>query len=149
MGARRTDTAQDSRSLNRWKAARRLTLGAILLAGSMAASASAVQQIAQKEAQQPRSACATTVYSGIGVTIGSRGGSTYITQVNPQGPAQGVLRPGAVLIRADESRPATLVEWKGALTGQPGTSVEIEVAYPDRGHEIVTIERAVVRARRL
>lgn len=142
------DQAHDSRSLNRWKAARRLTLGAILLAGSMATSAAAVQQLSIKEAKARQARCSVEVYSGIGVTIVSRGGSVYVAEVNAEGPAKGILSPGAILVRADGERPTNVRGWKEALTGAPGTVVEVEVAYPESGHETVTIERAVVRARR-
>lgn len=148
LGALRMDHAHDSRQLNRWKAARRLTLGTILLAGSMAISAAAVQQLAVNEAQTQRRACTLEVYSGIGVTIVSRAGQVYIAEVNPSGPAHGKLSAGAVLVSADAHRPQDLAGWKGALTGQPGTVVLVEVAYPESGHQTVAIERAVIRARR-
>ena len=142
------DHAHDSRQLNRWRAARRLTLGSILLAGSMAISAAAVQRLAANEAHAQRRACTLEVYSGIGVTIVSHAGQVYIDDVNPSGPAHGKLSPGAVLISADAYRPRDLAGWKGALTGQPGTVVLVEVAHHEFGHQTVAIERAVIRARR-
>ena len=142
------DQANDSRQLKRWKAARRLTLGSILLCGSMAISASMVQQMAMSSARAQRGACSLEVYSGIGVTIVSRGQSVYIAEVNPTGPAHGQLAPGAVLVSADGNRPADIASWKSALTGEPGTTVVVEVAYPESGHQTVSLERAVVRARR-
>lgn len=141
------DHSHDSLSLSRWMAARRLTLGAILLAGSMATSAAAVQQIAEKEALARRSATSIEVYSGIGVHIVQRGDRVIVADVIAGGPAQGVIRAGAVLISADGERPCDVLGWKHALTGKAGTKVLVEVAYPGHGHEVVTLERAVVRAR--
>jgi hypothetical protein len=114
----------------------------------MAISATAVQRLAAKQARTHKRACSLEVYSGIGVTIVSRAGSVYVAEVNPTGPAHGHLAPGAVLVSADGERPTDIAGWKRSLTGEPGTHVVVEVAYPESGHETVTIERAIVRARR-
>jgi C-terminal processing protease CtpA/Prc len=141
------DERHDSLSLSRWMAARRLTLGVILLAGSMATSAAAVQQIAQKEARARSCVTNIEVYSGIGVHIVSRGERVEVVDLVPGGPSVGQLRPGAILVAADGAHPEDVLGWKHALTGEPGTKVTVEVAYPGLGHETVTIERAVIRTR--
>lgn len=134
----------DSVSLHRWKTARRVVLGAILLAGSMATTAAAVQRMAMRQAATQRVVLTEEVYSGIGVTITARHGQVYVTDVNAQGPAMDRIYPGARLISVDGESPRSILEWKARLRGEAGTSVQVEVAYRCGGEQTIDIERELI-----
>ena len=84
-------------------------------------------------------------YSGIGVVIEREQGQVVVRRVLPDAPAEDKLFPGARLVAVDGQTPATLEAWAESIRGAPGTSVELEVAYPCGGHKTVTIGRDVIR----
>jgi C-terminal processing protease CtpA/Prc len=108
----------------------------------MATAATSVQRLAQLQVQSH-----VEVYSGIGVAIRERpDGQVQVFEVNPAGPADGELFPGALLVAADGDTPRDIEGWKHALRGDPGTQVDVTVSYPGACTHSVTIERQVVRA---
>lgn len=137
----------DSLSLTRWKTARRIVLGTIIFAGSMATTAAAVQRMGARDTRVHTVNLSQEVYSGIGVTITARHGQVYVTEVNPDGPSLDVIYPGARLVSVDGERPASILEWKSNLRGEPGTPVELEVSYRCGGHQTVVLERDVIHVR--
>ncbi len=151
MRSNQHDTTTAS-SLARWRTARGIVLGAIVLAGSMATSAAIMFRLADTDcsaAQQARHVERGYTYSGVGAVIQQRGAdSVVIRHVLPNGPANGVIREGATLISVDGQHPQSLEAWAMALRGPEGTSVKVEVAYPCTGHETVTLERKLIHIRR-
>ncbi|MCA9689298.1 MAG: PDZ domain-containing protein [Nannocystaceae bacterium] len=137
-------------SLTRWRTARSIVLGAIVLAGSMATSAAVMYSLAESDCDR-----AATVrhieegytYSGVGAVIQQRGDSVVVRHVIPGGPADGLLREGAVLVSVDGHQPQSLEAWAMALRGPENTDVEVEVA-TCRGHKTVTISRQLIHIRR-
>jgi len=138
----------DSLSLNRWKSARRIVLGTIIFAGSMATTAAAVQRMGACDARAHTVSLSQEVYSGIGVTITARHGQVYVSEVNPEGPSLDLLYPGARLVSVDGERPSSILEWGATLRGEPGSQVELEVAYRCGGHQTVTLQRDIIHVRR-
>lgn len=137
------ETKQTASSIRRWRMARRLTLSAIVMAGVMATAATATYRLAAVHCPGHQQAREYT-YPGIGVEIEHRGDDFVVRRVFPNTPADGKVLPGAVLISADGERPETVQGWTTVIRGEPGSDVEIEVAYPCSGHETVTIERDVI-----
>jgi C-terminal processing protease CtpA/Prc len=139
-------------SLARWRTARGIVLGAIVLAGSMATSAAVMYRLAGTDCaavHQARHVERGYTYSGIGAVIQQQADDTIIVRhVLPNGPAHKVLRDGAVLISVDGVKPGSLEGWAMALRGPASTEVEIEVAYPRSGHETVLLTRKLIRIRR-
>ena len=135
-------------SLNRWRTARSVVLGSIILAGTMATSAAMLYRFAGTTCHQRQEVERGYTYSGIGAVIQQRGEHVVVRQVIAGGPAQGVIREGAALIAVDGEVPGSVEAWADALRGPAGTNVHVEVAYPCGGHETVVIERQVVRVRR-
>ncbi len=140
-------TEQTKASIRRWRVARSIVLGTILATG---AAAAAVAVFA------PRPAChggghhasRGYVYSGIGVELEQRADQYVVRRVFAGSPADGVVQPGAVLVRANGYRAQDLGGWTGLIRGEPGTTVELELAYHCGGHETVTLKRDTIRVRR-
>jgi C-terminal processing protease CtpA/Prc len=135
----------DSSALHRWRTARRLSLGAIVISGTIATAAAVTQRLAEHPCAHTRVDDGFRTFSGIGVVITQDGEDVVVTQVFAGAPAQGKLYPGAVLLSVDGERPRTLRSWASKIQGKQGTTVELEVAYPCSGHETVAIERDLVR----
>jgi C-terminal processing protease CtpA/Prc len=145
-----TDTNLAS-SIFRWRTARKVILGSIILAGSMATSAALLQRYAGtncKAQQQLRVAERGYTYSGIGAVIQQRGEFVVVRDVLPGAPADGVLREGMHLVSVDGVYPVSVEDWAGALRGPAGTSVTIEVATRCGGHKYVTLERQLIRVQK-
>jgi C-terminal processing protease CtpA/Prc len=132
--------------LARWLTARRITLAAIVIAGTMATAATVAQRIGQGPCHGSRHQGDYT-YSGIGVSLTTDGDDFVVRHVFPGTPADGKIHPGAVLLSVDGETPDTMEGWSHRIRGEAGTEVELEVAYPCSGHETVELERAVVQVR--
>lgn len=132
-------------SLTRWRLARRAVLGAIVVAGAVATSTAVIRTVALSECPGHAVERAYT-YSGIGVVIERDGSDTVVVkQVLPGAPAEGILREGMRLVAVDGEAPPTVDAWAAAIRGAPGTSVELEVAFPCGGHKSYVIARDIVR----
>lgn len=134
-------------TIARWRTARRAVLGAIILAGSVVTSAAVMMRLGTRDCDayhRVDRADRAYTYSGIGVVIERHHGEVVVRRVLRGSPAQGKLRPGARLVAVDEHAPPTLEGWASAIRGAPGTTVELEVAYPC-GTRTVAITRDIVR----
>jgi len=142
---RNTDTNLAT-SISRWRTARKVILGSIILAGTMATSAALLSRYGGVDckAQQHRIAERGYTYSGIGAVIQQRGDAVVVRSVLPGAPADGVLREGMRLISVDGAYPVSVEDWAATLRGPAGTSVTIEVATCG-GHKFVTLERQLIR----
>ncbi len=140
-------------SISRWRTARRIVLGSIVLAGVMATSAAVVHRYGGthcRMAKQHRIVVEKAdsnfyTYSGIGAVIQARGDVVVVRQVMPGAPADGEIREGARLISVDGTYPDSVEAWADALRGPAGTSVTVEVAYRCSGHKFVTMERQLIK----
>ncbi len=133
-------------TLARWRTARRAVLGAIILAGSVVTSAAVMVRMGTRDCSAvQRQVTRAYTYSGIGVVIERHHDDVVVRQVLPDAPAQGRLHRGARLVAVDGQAPGTLESWASAIRGAPGTTVELEIAYPCGGHKVVTLTRDVVR----
>lgn len=144
-----TRTAQLASSILRWKVARQLTLGGIMLAAIVSTAAVSTLQVATRTYDAPaHRVTRVETYSGIGVKFTMLGQHAVITRVYANTPADGKVFPGAVILSVDGERPLTLPQWNRLIRGEAGTPVELELAYPNEGcgggHQTVTLERAVV-----
>ncbi|KIG17094.1 hypothetical protein DB30_03691 [Enhygromyxa salina] len=139
----------DSSALNRWRIARRITLGAIVVAGTMTTAAAIAQRVAEHPCSMSQRANVQSYYSysGIGVELTQDGSDFVVARVFPGSPADGKLFPGAVLLTVDGESPDHMRQWTNLIRGEQGTPVELEVVYPCSGHDTVVLERAVVRLR--
>ena len=81
----------------------------------------------------------------VGVVIEQEDDQVVVRRVLPGAPAQDMLYPGARLITVNGEQPETLEDWAAAIRGAPGTSVELEVAYPCGGHKVIGLTRNVIR----
>jgi C-terminal processing protease CtpA/Prc len=136
----------DSTALHHWRTARRITLGAIVIAGTMATAAAVANRVADHPCSSGHhSYPGTYSYSGIGVELTQDGEDFVVARVFPNTPADGKLHAGAVLLSVDGERPDTMQAWTTMIRGEQGTTIEIEVAYPCSGHDIVVLERDIVR----
>ncbi len=135
-------------SISRWRTARSVVLGSIILAGTMATSAAMLYRFAGTNCSQRHEVERGYTYSGIGAVIQQRGEHVVVRQVIAGGPSQGMIREGAVLVAVDGETPRSVEGWADALRGPAGTLVHVEVAYPCGGHETVALERQVIRVRR-
>lgn len=136
----------DASVITTWRIARRVTLAAIVVAGTMSTAAAVSQRMAQHPCQA--TAAQTTnyyTYSGIGVELTQDGNDFVVSRVFPGTPADGMLYPGAVLLSVDGESPENIADWTRHIRGSAGTYVELEVAYPCSGHDKVLIERSVVQ----
>ncbi len=132
-------------SLARWRTARPLVLGSILVAGVMATSVAVLHRAMGPIDAQHRITRAVT-YSGIGVVIERVADDRVVVrEVIPNSPAQGRLVPGAHLVKVNGERPESLPRWANAIRGPAGTDVELEVAYHCGGHQTITLTRDLVR----
>ena len=133
-------------SISRWRTARRVILGSIVLAGAMATSAAVMYRFGGTNcrATQHRVVDNLSKYSGLGAVIQGRGDAVIVRNVIAGAPADGVIREGARLISVDGTYPNSVEEWASALRGPEGTSVTIEVAYRCSGHKFVTLERQTI-----
>ena len=136
--------AEPKLTLARWRTARRAVLGSIVLAGSVVTSAAVMYRMAARDCADYQRVDRAYTYSGIGVVIEREDGEVVVRRILPNAPAQGVLHRGARLVAVDGDVPETLEEWASAIRGAPGTTVQLEVAYPCGGHRIVEIERDVI-----
>lgn len=136
----------DSTALHRWRTARRITLGAIVIAGTMATAAAVANRVADHPCSSGHHSYAGSYsYSGIGVELTQDGDDFVVARVFPNTPADGKLQPGAILLSVDGERPETMQAWTAEIRGEQGTEVELEIAYPCSGHDTVVIERDIVR----
>lgn len=145
---RTTHESPTATSISRWRTARSVVLGSIILAGSMATSAALMYRMAGPTCTQQREIERGYTYSGIGAVIQQRGDHVVVRQVIAEGPAEGLLREGAFLVAVDGENPRTVEGFANALRGPAGTTVAVEIAYCDGGHETVIIERSVIRVHR-
>jgi C-terminal processing protease CtpA/Prc len=146
-----TSEASLMTSIRRWRAARRIILGSIVLAGAMATSAALMYRYGGatcQKAAQHRVAERGYTYSGIGAVIQARGDSVVVRSTLAGAPADGVLREGNRLISVDGTYPESIEGWANALRGPEGTSVTIEVASKCSGHKYVTLERKLIHVTR-
>ncbi|MCA9648329.1 MAG: PDZ domain-containing protein [Myxococcales bacterium] len=132
-------------TIARWRTARRAVLGAIIIAGSVVTSAAVMMRMGTRDCDGYHRVDRAYTYSGIGVVIERHHGEVVVRRVLRGSPAQGKLRPGTRLVAVDDNNPPTLEGWASAIRGEPGTTVELEVAYPCGGHKTVAITRDVVR----
>lgn len=143
-----TSEASLTTSIRRWRVARRIILGSIVLAGAMATSAALMYRYGgatcTKAPAQHRIAERGYTYSGIGAVIQARGDSIVVRSTLPGAPADGVLREGNRLISVDGTYPESIEGWANALRGPEGTSVTIEIASKCSGHKYVTLERKLI-----
>jgi hypothetical protein len=138
-------------SISRWRTARKIILGSIILAGSMATSAALLQRYAGTNCKAQRTVAVAErgyTYSGIGAVIQQRGEFVVVRDVLPGAPADGVLREGMHLVSVDGMYPVSVEDWAAALRGPSGTSVTIEVATRCSGHKFVTLERQLIRVQK-
>lgn len=136
----------DSTALHHWRTARRITLGAIVVAGTMATASAVANRVADHPCTSGHhSYSGTYSYSGIGVELTQDGDEFVVVHVFPNTPADGKLQPGAVLLSVDGEQPDDIKEWTSKIRGEQGTEVELEVAYPCSGPDTVVIERDIVR----
>lgn len=132
-------------TLARWRTARRVVLGSIVLAGSVVTSAAVMYRMASHDCAAYHSVNRAFTYSGIGVVIEREDQQVVVRRVLPGAPAEDKLFPGARLVSVDGDAPPTLEAWAAAIRGAPDTTVDLEVAYPCGGHKTVTIGRDVIR----
>lgn len=133
--------------LARWLTARRITLAAIVIAGTMATAATVAQRIGDGPCHGKRHQQGEHTYSGIGVSLTMDGDDFVVHHVFPGTPAEGKIHPGAVLLSVDGESPETMKGWAHRIRGEAGTEVELEVSYPCSGTETIELERAVVHVR--
>jgi len=136
-------------SVRSWRTARRLTLGAIVLTGTVATAAAATFQFSSTHRCPHADRHVVTTgytYAGIGVELEKRGEHFVVRRVFEGAPAEGQLRPGAVLLSANGETADTMGGWTSLIRGDEGTQVDIEVAYSrcGRGHETITLERDLI-----
>jgi C-terminal processing protease CtpA/Prc len=131
--------------LARWRTARRVVLGAIVLAGSVATSATLLVRTAGHDCAITHHADRSFTYSGIGVVIEREDQQAVVRRVLPGAPAEHKLYRGARLVSVDGTTPRSLDSWAASIRGAPGTTVELEVDYPCGGTKTVTITRDVIR----
>lgn len=138
--------APTSTTLTRWRIARRAVLGSIVLAGAVATSTAVIRQAAFSGCHSAERMERT--YSGIGVVIERDADQgVLVKRVIPGAPADGRLHAGARLVAVDGEVPTDLQGWAAAITGAPGTTVDLEVAYPCGGHKNIEIVREAIRLR--
>jgi len=150
MRSRNTESPL-SNSIGRWRTARRVILGSIVLAGAMATSAAVMYRVGGNECRSAHRAPVVDnsySYSGIGAVIQGRGDHVIVRSVLPGAPADGAIREGARLISVDGTYPDSVEGWASALKGPEGTSVNIEIAYRCGGHSFVNLERKMIRVTR-
>lgn len=138
-------SADSNTTLARWRTARRAVLGSIVLAGSVVTSAAVMYRMSARDCADYHRVDRAYTYSGIGVVIEREDGDVVVRRILPSSPAQGVLHRGARLVAVDGETPETLEDWASAIRGTPGSTVQLEIAYPCGGHRLLEIERDVIR----
>lgn len=134
-------------SIQRWRLGRRVVLGSILLAGTVATSAAVMYRMAATQCGMQHQVNRAYTYSGIGVVIERERGHVVVSRVIKGSPADGKIVPGARLLRIEGERLHTVEQWASAIRGEPGSHFELEVSYPCGGKKRVRLERDVVRVR--
>jgi len=134
-------------SLQRWRLGRRVVLGSILLAGTVAVSAQVMYRMAESQCGMQHQVNRAYTYSGIGVVIESEQGHVVVSRVIKGSPADGKIVPGARLLKIEGERLRSVEQWARAIRGEPGSSFELEVSYPCGGKKRVYLTRDVVRVR--
>lgn len=137
----------DSSALARWRTARRIALGAIVIAGTMSTAAAVAHRVADHPCNGAHARTNIETFSGIGVELTRDGDDFVVARVFPGTPADGKLFAGAVLLSVDGESPRHMRQWANMIRGEQGTSVELEVAYPCSGPDTVVIERDLIRVR--
>ena len=132
-------------SLDRWRTARRVVLGSIVLAGSVATSATVLVRMAAHDCAAYQQADRSFTYSGIGVVIEREDRQVVVRRVLPGTPAENQLYRGARLLSVNGYTPPTVEGWAKAIRGAPGSEVELEIDYPCGGKKTVHITRDVIR----
>lgn len=132
-------------SIRRWRFGRRVVLGSIILAGSVATSAAVMYRMAATQCGAQHQVNRAYTYSGVGVVIERERGQVVVRRVIEGSPADGKLLPGARLLEIDGQRPHSVEAWASAIRGEPGTNFEMEIAYPCGGKKHVFLTRDVVR----
>lgn len=133
--------------LARWRTARRITLAAIAIAGTMATASAVAHRIGNAGPCHGKRQMVDQTYSGIGVSMTMDGEDFVVRHVFPGTPAAGKIHPGAILLSVDGERPETLEDWADKIVGEAGTEVELELTYPCSGPETVELERAIIHVR--
>ncbi len=134
-------------SLQRWRLGRRVVLGSILLAGTVATSGAVMYRMAATQCGMQHQVNRAYTYSGIGVVIEREQGHVVVSRVIKGSPADGKILPGARLLRIEGERLRSVEQWASAIRGEPGTSFEMELAYPCGGKKRVFVTRDIVRVR--
>ena len=145
-------STQDAPTIARWRLARRLTLGAIVVAGSLATALAVSHRLSDSPCRHFHDQSHTEVssyytYSGIGVEMGHDGEDFIVRRVFPGSPADGQVFPGAKLISVDGVQPQHMSAWSTQIRGEAGSEVKLEVEYPCSGIDAVTLQREVIRLR--
>lgn len=134
-------------SIQRWRLGRRVVLGSILLAGTVATSATVMYRMAAQQCGMQHQASRAYTYSGVGVVIERERGQVVVSRVIKGSPADGKIVPGARLVSLEGERLRSVEQWAAAIRGEAGTSFELTVAYPCGGEKRVFLTRDVVRVR--
>lgn len=146
----KSPSSATDRKIAGWQLARHLTLGTIVLAGSLVLGLDtaerwnqhqAAQQVVAKEARHSKARVHT--YAGIGVELERVGRHQYIRRVFADSPAQGKIFPGARLESVDGIRPGCARGWAAMIRGPIGSEVNLELSYDGRRHE-VSLERDLI-----
>lgn len=139
--------SETDRQIAGWQLARHLTLGTIVLAGSLVLGLQSVRELAAQERcveAETRQSARVHTYAGIGVELERVGSQEFVRRVFPNSPAQGKIFPGARLESVNGVRPGCSRGWAAMIRGPVGSKVELEVSYDGRRHQ-VAIERDLVR----
>lgn len=134
-------------SIQRWRLARRVVLGSLLLAGTVATSANVMYRMAARQCGMQHQVNRAYTYSGIGVVIERERGHVVVSRVIKGSPADGKIVAGARLLEVEGERLHSVEQWAAAIRGEPGSSFELTVAYPCGGKKRVSLTRDVVRVR--
>jgi C-terminal processing protease CtpA/Prc len=125
-----------------------MTLAAIVLTGAVATAGAATWRLMGQGCRDRVHAPLTGfTYSGIGVELEQRGEQFVVHRVFLDTPADGAIYPGARLVAAEGQTPETMEGWTTLIRGEPGTEVNIDVAYGCGGQQTLTLERALIHVR--
>ncbi len=113
----------------------------------MATSAAVMYRMAASDCALEHQVNRAYTYSGIGVVIEREQGHVVVSRVIKGSPADGKIVPGARLLKIEGEQLRGVEQWAAAIRGEPGTSFEMEVAYPCGGMKRVFLTRDVVRVR--
>ena len=133
-------------TLDRWRVAKRLCLGLIVMLGSLTATIALGQRALfdQQRAMTCHRTAQTETFGGVGILISPHPHGVFIEGVLPNLPADGVIQPGAVILAVDGVTPTNINEWTRNIRGRAGESVELRVAQPDGAIETLSIERELI-----